>query len=149
MLCPRLNSPDICPAVKVISHGLLKHLFIIYLMELLDLRPSGNIFVHCGRHCTASAGALPDYGSGLACHNIWLTKTLGEGGIVLSHTVNQCSTHVCTRAGLCQPTQNPYMWCILILSVGLSRSAAGWSRQPLHVFDSEFERLFMLASTLS
>ena len=99
MLCQRLNSPDICPAVKVISHGLLKHLFIIYLMELLDLRPSRNIFVHCGRHCTASAGALPDYGSGLACHNIWLTKTLGEGGIMLSHTVNQCSTHVHT----CRP----------------------------------------------
>lgn len=99
MLCQRLNSPDICPAVKVISHGLLKHLFIIYLMELLDLRPSRNIFVHCGRHCTASAGVLPDYGSGLACHNIWLTKTLGEGGIVLSHTVNQCSTRVHT----CRP----------------------------------------------
>lgn len=27
--CQRLNSPDICPAVKIVNHGLLKHLFLI------------------------------------------------------------------------------------------------------------------------
>lgn len=63
--------------------------------------------------------------SGLACHYIWLTNTLGEAGMPCYPSVSHCSTHVREK---CVPhifafvsnMHSPYVCCVLRLSVWMS-----------------------------